>query len=107
MTKDSSSLIIILNNWLMAVIRLNFIVAGGVGKYARIVKATSRLTNFFVLGVLECWMEHCSLVVGHRREWRPWKPPWWEGDWSSIHVGSHRKAYQVKNDFLICQVPEL
>jgi len=23
------------------------------------------------------------------------------GDWSSIHVGSHRKAYQARNDFLI------
>jgi len=29
------------------------------------------------------------------------------GDQSSIHVGSHRKAYQVRNDFLIFVVPEL
>jgi len=86
----------------MAAIGLNFVVAGGVGKYVCIVNATSRLTKFFVLGVPECWRECCVLVVGCERKQWPRRLPWWEGDRSSIHIGSRRKAYQVRNDFLIC-----
>ncbi len=40
--------------------------------------------------------------------WWPQGAPWWNGvDWSSIHVGSRRKAYRVRNDFLNLVVPEL
>jgi len=63
----------------MAAIGLNFVVAGSVGKYVRTVKATYCLTKKVGLGVPEHWVEHFVLGVCHRKEWWPWKLPWWNG----------------------------
>jgi len=73
-----------------------------------IVRSKSHITELFVTdcaGVLG-W---AVLIV-----WLAWESvaavgvPWWKGvDWSSIHIGSHRKAYWVRNDFLNLVVPEL
>jgi len=74
----------------------------------RSVRSNSRVNKFFVAGgaggvkdeVLGCWLAWGGLAAAG--------VPWWKGvDRSSIHVGSCRKAYQVRNDFLFFDVPEL
>ena len=92
----------------MAVIKLNFAGGGGVGKDARSTKSMSRITRFFAakgVGVVDVAVRSCW---GAREGVAASGAPWWKGvDWSSIHVGSRRKAYQVRNDFLFFVVPEL
>jgi len=107
-TKDGLSLSIVHRRFFMAAIGLNFAGTRGVRNDAWSTKSTSHVTKFFVTS--DAWMvgrafHACSLTqeglaaMGGAMVER--------GDRSSIHVGSHRKAYQVRNDFLFCVVPEL
>ncbi len=107
-TKDSSSLIIIRNRLRITVIGWNFAGAGGVGKKARNTRSKLHVANFFVTEVTGVLWEGVRAVL-LALDWSAAAgAPWWSwGGRSSIHVGSHRKAYQVRNDFFIFVVPEL
>jgi len=64
-TKDGLSLIIMRKSQVIAWIGLNFVLAIGGGKYARIVRSKSRVTKFFVTwgaGVSEVEVRACELV---------------------------------------------
>jgi len=107
-TKDDSSLSIVLKSCFIAVIGLNFVAAVGAGKNARSARSKSLLTKLFVAGgsevlrgVVRAWLlaREGAVASGGAMVER--------GDRSSIHVGSHRKAYRVENDFLFFVVPEL
>jgi len=87
----------------MAMIGLNFEGGGGIGKDAHITISSSRVTKFFAAS--------CARVVdvAVRSCWGAWEGVAALGgamverggvDWSSIHVGSRRKAYRVRNDFI-------
>jgi len=69
------------------------------------------VTKLFVTGHargLEGAVHAVRLALRGAAEQQPWGAPWWRReDWSLIHVGLHRKAYWVRNNFLFFVVPEL